>query len=188
MPAPPSILAWATRAGVLVAFLPLLTECGPKANEFAPPCPRPAFLGEAATIDLYRPSSAPNGRQDLTDLILHGRLVGLNGSCQAGDKKGLLAATVVISVELTRGPAMQGRDADVPVFLAVTQGDTILDKHVYPVRVTFPSNVDRITMSSGEQDLVLPVSPTKSGAAYTILAGFQLTPEQLEQNRRNTQQ
>ncbi len=80
---------------------------------------------------------------------------------------------------------MEGRETDVPVFLAVMDGDTILDKHVYLMHATFPSNVDRVTLGTGEIDMVLPVSPTKSGAAYTVLAGFQLTPDQLQRNRRN---
>jgi hypothetical protein len=185
MPAPPPILAWSMRAALLAAFLPLLADCGPKANQFAPPCPRPAFLGPAATIDLYRAGATP-GRHDLTDLVVHGRIVGLGGSCQPGDKKGQLATTIIMTVELTRGPAMQGREADVPAFLAVTEGDTILDKRIYPIHVTFPPNVDRLMLSSGDLNLLLPVTPTKSGAAYTVLAGFQLTPDQLEQNRSNT--
>jgi hypothetical protein len=185
MPAPPPILAWSMRAVLLAAFLPLLADCGPKSNQFAPPCPRPAFLGPAATIDQYRPG-ATAGRHDLTDLIVHGRIVGLSGSCQAGDKKGQLATTIVMTVELTRGPAMQGRETDVPAFLAVTEGDTILDKRIYPIHVAFPSNVDRLMLNSDNLNLILPVTPTKSGAAYTILAGFQLTPDQLEQSRSNT--
>jgi hypothetical protein len=52
--------------------------------------------------------------------------------------------------------------------------------------VVFPSNVDRITLSPGEVNLLLPVSSTKSGAAYTVLAGFQLTPDQMTQTRRRT--
>ena len=74
---------------------------------------------------------------------------------------------------------MPGREAEVPIFIAVTDGETILDKHVYLMHVVFPSNVDRVTLTPGDVNLVLPVTPTKSGAAYTILAGFQLTPDQI---------
>jgi hypothetical protein len=184
MPASSPTFAWAMRAALITALVPLLTDCGPARDKFAPPCPRPAFLGDAANIDLYRSAGA---RRDLTDLVLHGRVVGLNGSCQQGDGKNELATTAVMTVELTRGPAMQGREADVPVFLAVTDGDTILDKRIYPLHVVFPPNVDRLVLRSEEQSLVLPVSPGRSGAAYTILIGFQLTPDELEQNRRSGQ-
>jgi hypothetical protein len=117
--------------------------------------------------------------------VLHARIVGVNGNCKEGDKKTDLATAVNVLVELTRGPAMQGRETDVPVFVAVTEGDTILDKHVYLVHATFPSNVDRMTYGTGEIDMILPVSATRSGAAYTILTGFQLTPDQLAQSRRS---
>jgi hypothetical protein len=162
----------------------LLAGCGPARNQFAPACPRPSFLGDAADLDIYRPGSAPGGPHDLTDLVLHARIVGVNGNCKEGDKKAQLATAANVLIELTRGPAMQGQETDVPVFLAVTEGDTILDKHVYLVHATFPSNVDRMTLGTGEIDMILPITPTKSGAAYSILAGFQLTPDQLAQSRR----
>ena len=39
-------------------------------------------------------------------------------------------------------------------------------------------------MSSGDIDLDLPVSPAKSGAAYGVIAGFQLSPDELAVNRQ----
>ena len=72
-----------------------------------------------------------------------------------------------------------------PVFVAVTEGDAILDKRIYLMHAVFPSNVDRVTLGAGGANLVLPVTPTKSGAAYTILTGFQLSPDQMAQHGRN---
>jgi hypothetical protein len=178
-------LGWAPRVALFAALLPVLADCGPKRNQFAPPCPGPAILGDAADYDIYRGSSASRGVSDLTDLVLHARIVGVLGSCREGDEKNRLAVTVGVAVELNRGPAMQGREAEVPVFVAVTEGETILDKRTVRMPVVFPSNVDRVTLTSGE-NLLLPVTATKSGAAYTILAGFQLTPDQMTQTRRRT--
>ncbi len=108
----------------------------------------------------------------------------MKGKCQAGDDKSLLPAEVQISISVQRGPAMKGRDADVPVFLAVTEGETVRDKKVFPVHVQFPPNVDRLLISSADIDLDLPVSKQKSGASYGVIAGFQLTPDELAANRR----
>ena len=101
----------------------------------------------------------------------------MQGSCKEGDAKNQLAVTVAVGVELTRGPAMQGR--------VTSAGVRRRDRRRYDPRQArlpdarvFPSNVDRITLTPGEANLTLPVTPTKSGAAYTILAGFQLTPDQ----------
>jgi hypothetical protein len=162
---------------VIAACLSWLAGCGPTRNEFAPPCPGRAILGDAADLEVYRGTG-----RELTDLVLRGRIVGMQGSCREGEKKSQLAVTVSMGVALERGPAMQGRETDVPVFLAVTEGDAILDKRVYRMHVVFPSNIDSLTLSPGEASLTLPVSSSKSGAAYTIVGGFQLTPDQLVRN------
>ncbi len=183
MPDRPPDHGWAPRVALFAVLLALLADCGPKRNQFAPPCPGPAILGDAADYDIYRGSGGSRGVSDLTDLVLHARIVGVQGSCREGDEKNQLSVTVGVVVELNRGPAMQGREAEVPVFVAVTEGETILDKRTVRMPVVFPSNVDRVMLGSGE-NLLLPVSATKSGAAYTILAGFQLTPDQMAQTRR----
>jgi hypothetical protein len=170
---------WAPCAVILVAPLAVLAGCGPTRNQFAPPCPGRAILGDAADLDVYRGTG-----HELTDLVVHGRIVGMQGSCREGDRKTDLAVNVSPSVELERGPAMQGRETDVPIFLAVTERETIIDKRVYLVHVVFPSNVDRVTVSPSEVNLVLPVTPTKSGAVYTLLTGFQLSADQLARSPR----
>jgi len=184
MPARLPNLGWAPRAALLAALLPLATSCGPKRDVFAPPCPGQAILGDAADFDAYRSSTSPGAASDLTDLVLHARIVAIQGSCQPGDRKNQLEVTANVGVDLTRGPAMVGRETDVPVFVAVTEGGSILDKKVYLMHVVFPSNVDRVTLSPGGINLLLPVTPEKTGAAYTILAGFQLTPDQMARIRQ----
>jgi hypothetical protein len=165
----------------LPALLLPLFGCGPGRNDFAPLCPSARLI--PALADLTR-NAGPGPAHDLTDLILQARVTAVNGQCKAGGDKSILPATVVVTISIQRGPAMQGREADVPVFLAVTEGDSIQDKKVFPVHVVFPPNVDRLVMNSGDIDLSLPVSPEKSGNAYGIIAGFQLTPDELNANRR----
>jgi hypothetical protein len=70
----------------------------------------------------------------------------------------------------------------------VADGTTILDKRTFLMHATFPSNVDRVTLTPGELDLSLPITAAKSGASYSILAGFQLSNEQLRQAHQNSGQ
>ena len=156
---------WMLRALLIAAVVPLLAECGPARNQFAPICP----------------NQGPS--RDLTDLIVSARIVQIHGSCQPGAKN-RLAVAVSVNVEMTRGPALPGNGVTVPIFVAVAQGDNILDKHTYLMHATFPSNVDRVTLTPGELDLSLPITSSRTGAAYTLLAGFQLTPEQLQQGQQ----
>ena len=79
---------------------------------------------------------------------------------------------------------MQGRTAEVPIFVAVTDGDAVRDKHVYALHMEFPPNIERTSITSPPIDMTLPISPTKSGAAFGIIAGFQLTPAELAISRR----
>ena len=174
------LLAVSLRAAVIAAVLFGLGACVADRDQFPPACPRVAFLTPTADLSVYRPGSS--GR-DLTQLMIAGRMQGINGECHPGGNKSTVRATVSVSAILARGPAMPGNVANVPVFIAVTDGDQILDKRIYTLKAEFPSNVDRVTVSSPEVSLALPVSSTKSAAAYSILAGFQLTPDQLAANR-----
>jgi hypothetical protein len=168
-----------------IAWLPVvllpLAGCGPGRNEFAPLCPTPRLIPSLADVTRY---AGPGPAHDITDLVLQARVIAVNGSCSAGDDASKLPAQVKVSISIQRGPAMHGRDADVPVFVVVTEGDAVRDKKVFPLHLTFPPNVDRLTITSPEIDMDLPVSPDKSGAAYSIIAGFQLTPEELAANRQ----
>jgi hypothetical protein len=175
-----SRLRSAIRLCVPVLLLPLF-GCGPARNEFAPVCPSVRLIPALADMTRY---AGPGPAHDITDLILQARVVAVNGSCEPGGDRSVLPVKVQVTVSIQRGPAMKGRDADVPVFLAVTEGDNVRDKKVFPVHLAFPPNVDRLTLNSGDIDLALPVSADKSGAAYGIIAGFQLTPDELTANRQ----
>jgi hypothetical protein len=139
-----------------------------------------AIVPDTGDITRWR---ATGGGHDLTDLVLSGRITGVKAECFAGAKPGSIRARVQVQLSLNRGPAAAGRDAAVAYFVAVTRGDTILDKAVYPVRTTFPPNIDAITLTGEEVDLVLPTPKGVSGPDYTVEYGFQLTPAELANNR-----
>ena len=163
----------------------LLAACGPGRNQFPPPCPSAAILAEAADFDRYRGDGV--GPHDLTDLEVHGRIGGVHGSCVIPGGQSALSVSVSIIVELTRGPAMQGRSAQISYFATELQGQSIIDKQALVSTVTFPPNVDRMTLQSGDLNLALPITPEKTGASYTVLVGFQLTPDEMLDNLRRLQ-
>ena len=165
---------------VVTTMLASLAGCGPGPNQFAPACPGAALLPQASDVSHYRPSGQGSGH-DLTDLILQTRITAIDGKCEPGKDSHTLSATVKVTIEVTRGPAATSRVADVPYFVAVSDGDRILDKHVFSNRVAFPPSVDRVFLTSDPVTMWLPVSATKSGAAYTVWAGLQLTPAEMAQ-------
>jgi hypothetical protein len=160
---------------VVLAVLTGLSGCGPGRNQFAPACPEAHLLPQAADFARYRNEAG----HDLTDMVLSGRVLKVDGHCEPGSGPNKLDASVTVTLEFNRGPAASGRQADVQYFVAVAEGDQILDKKILRDRVTFPSNLDRLFLVSDPVDMQLPVSPEKTGAAYTVWVGFQLTPAEM---------
>ena len=159
------------------AVLLAIAGCDQDTDRFAPPCPRPPIFRD--TGDLHRFRGA--GR-DITDSVLDGRITDIQGACKR-DGRDTTVATVSVGLELTRGPASNGRTANVAYFVAVSDGDAILDKRVFPLSAEFPPNTEHLRLIGEEIELRLPVTAQKTAAAYRISAGFQLTPAELEVNR-----
>lgn len=175
----------ARRAGFAAALALAggLTGCG-FTDKFPPACPRTSIVAGAADLQRFRPETSG---QDLTDLVLNGRITAIAGQCQRSAED-VLEVAVAVRLDLTRGPASTSRVEQVPFFVAVAQGDSILDKRLFQVQAKFPANTDRLRIDSDEIHLSLPITRQKSGAAYDLLVGFQLTPDELATNRRRSTQ
>lgn len=181
MPRPSRRGALPTAALPALLLLAPLAGCGgdDKQPQFAPACPQAGIVRDAADLSRYG-----SGGRDLTDLVLDGRVTGVRGSCAPGDTKDTVKTTLQVVIELTRGPAARGRAAEAGYFVAVVDGERILDKRTFNLRAEFPANTDRIRLSGDEVELTLPVSATKTAAAYRVLVGFQLQPAELALNRQ----
>src|SRR5690349_7947063 len=107
---------WVARAALTAVLLAPLAGCGRARNQFAPVCPNQAILGDAANLNVYRPSATQGPARDLTDLVVSGRIVSIHGTCQPGSNSRQLNVAVAVNVELTRGPAIQGSGVTIPLF------------------------------------------------------------------------
>lgn len=175
-----SRLTWMCALPVLAG----LGGCAVQRDAFAPACPVARLLPQAADITRYRSVSAGSGH-DVTDLVLQGRVMNVAGKCEPGPNSRTLDATVTMTMDLTRGPAGRSGQPEVSYFIAVSNGTDILDKRVFTERVAFPSNIDRVWLVSDPVFMRLPVTPTRTGAAYTVWAGFQLSPQEMAQHMQS---
>lgn len=166
-----------SRAAMLSAAV-AVAGCSPSVERFAPACPALALLPDAA--DLTRYSAAG---QDITDLVVDARITAVPATCSQ-DKDGEVNATLRVNMAVSRGPAATSRQFGLPYFIAVTQGDRVLDKQDYTMPVEFAANANQAVPSGQPIDLVLPVTREKSAAAYSIFVGYVLSPDELALNRK----
>lgn len=146
------------------------------------PCPRVAILSDAADLTRFR----PGGGQDLTAMELNASLSGFQAKCDYAPERAGLDVTLTPSFTAERGPAAQGRTAEIPYMVAVVEDESrILSRATYSMQVEFPPNVSRSRSAGEELSIRIPGTP-QSAAQKTILLGFVLSPEELALNRRRS--
>jgi hypothetical protein len=176
-----SLLPVVRRIAPTAVLLAMLAGCsGPVTSTFPPECPHAGVLADAADLTRYRSNSAGH---DLTDMVLDGQITGVSGDCTRGSRREL-DVSVAVSMRLTRGPAARGSVGSVPFFVAVTQDGQVLDKQIYHIAPDFAANSDTVRLTSDPVSLTLPISAQKTGSAYNLVVGFQLTPDEVALNRR----
>ena len=176
MPQPPRARPMAASLGALAALL-LLAGCD-QPDAFPPACPSLARAKEFAEAIRF----AGSGR-DVTDMVLSARIAEVPAQCKRENSRAV-RATLRVGVDITRGPAAAGRSAELGYFVAVTEGDRVLEEQDYTIRGTFPPNVDKVSVLGQEISLIFPVTSDKPASAYKIYVAFRLTPAELDYNRR----
>ncbi len=164
----------------LILLAPLLAAaCAPGRGQFAPVCPVPGLVKPLSELTRYRA-----GSRDLRDLEVRARIVDIAGTCKPG-RTGTVAVSVKVVAEAVRGPGASSEAYRLPVFVAVTEGADIRDKTLFWLPVEFPRGRNTVRAASEEIEMELPVAQNVTAAAYGIVAGFQLTPEEVEAFRRD---
>lgn len=172
-------------AALLALAALLLAGCGGSRSVMSQrpqaPCPRVALLAEAVDLTRYRPGAGA----DLAAMEVDARLLGFQARCDYAPRDAGLDVTLVVEASAERGPAATGRTADLPYLIAVTEEGEgrVLNRGTDSIRVTFAGN-ERRSAARGEQMMVRIPGDVRQAAEKVVLIGFQLTPEQLADNRR----
>ena len=143
-------------------------------------CPTPLIAPDLdAAVDLRPGGSAPS------DVRFGVKLTSVNSNCST-EKIGL-TADLRIGFVIARTDA-QVKRGDFAYFVAVADAQrNILTKKEYKVSVEFSPRLKQINVSD-QVAVGLPLHDLSNGGKYLIIVGLQLTPEQLDFNRKQQQQ
>ena len=141
-------------------------------------CPEVLLVADAATVNEYR----EGGGRDLTDVRFSAQLVDTSWVC-AYDDDGMVDVEITIAMTAARGPAADTATAMFEYFvvLADTKQD-ILAKQVFTLPVTFEGNVNAVAFQR-VVGTTFYVGKDTTGSKHRIYIGFEVTKEQLEDNR-----
>jgi hypothetical protein len=145
--------------------------------ELPPPCPR-AVVGEHAGR-LTRFSGAG---KDPSNIVFEAEIADLTGSCVYNDDS--IDVDLQIQLVAGRGPAGTEDSAKFNYFVAVARTDkTILARDAFDTVIELPGNQTR-NQTVEELEQTIPLAKGESGVNFVIVVGIEMTPEELEFNRK----
>ena len=171
------------RFGIAVSLVLFSAGCGILFDRKPPPsCPPTFILKDAGSLTRYRPG---DGR-DITDVLFQAKIVDFAGSCVYNSERTEVDIGLKLTFELSRGPANRDRKAAFRYFAAVPRfHPSPQGKKIFSVDAEFSGPSTRLR-TIDEIQLVIPLDPKVRRDAYTVYIGFQLTREELKDNRRVT--
>jgi hypothetical protein len=135
-------------------------------------CPTVSRVEQLSSLTRFLPSS-----EDVTAEVTEAHITGVAGSCDEEPAKHDVLVSFKVGFSATNGPADHGATLELPYFVSVTQGATVVSKVPHTISITFDGNVTTATAVSKTIKVELPnVHLTQD---TEVLVGFQLSPEQL---------
>lgn len=166
-----------TRFSALGVVLLMLAGCSTtKVNN----CPVAVVLADASQMAIFR-QGAP---QDLSGEAYRVALTGASSSCDVNKKTGETGSSLTLNFRATRAPSADGAHYSVPYFVAITQGDQLVEKRILNVSFDFAPGASTATFSESPDDFTIMVPTGHQPFEYQLLAGFQMTSTQVEYTKK----
>lgn len=145
-------------------------------------CPEIRVDANTAKLTQFR----QGGGQDITDIVIESQIASLDGDCGWDPKSRTLDVKLKVLFQVTRGPAMEGREGSLTYFVAIPAFYPAASaKQILPVQFAFPEgNVNSMMIRDEEIHITLPLGPEKTSKDTPLYVGFQLTPQELNFNRK----
>lgn len=135
-------------------------------------CPQVAVLQQTQTVTLFLPN-----RSDVAAQISTAQITGLSGACAYKKEHNALDMKFTVNFLANNGPANNSEPITLPWFVAITNGNQIIDKREYQITLSFKGNFSTTAATSKPVEVELPAVP--ASAKLEILTGFEMTQDQL---------
>ena len=170
------------RVAIAVALVGLVAGCAKQKYletvKLTPICPKVGVLADAERMTVFAAGAA----QDLTDVAYDARVGTVAGSCQFDQDEQQVMLSLDIPLSTTRGPAYRG-PVRLSYFVATLDAaKNVVGREQFDINVEIPSDSQRVD-NTEQLTETYKLKPDTLGAAYQVLVGFVLTPDQLSYNR-----
>jgi hypothetical protein len=145
-------------------------------------CPIPAVLADTASVTVMRPGTTP----DLSNELFTVAMTGTEVDCVYNNTTQIVRASMDIGFRATRAPTNEAATYSVPYFVVVHEGNKIYAKRPYTLRFTFAPGAATATIKQSQDDTRIRIENGKLPWNYQLLAGFQLTPAQIDYNNKKS--
>lgn len=149
-----------------------------------PPCPRVVKVGDATSLTRF-----VGAGRDVKDVAFQAQVGEIASGCSyvSEDSKTRINMTMRVQTIASRGPALEGDNADFQYWVAVARIDgEVLNRDAFDVEIDLSGNATRAqSVDELEQNIFLRSG--EAGDNYVIYVGLVLSPDEVRFNRGQTQ-
>jgi hypothetical protein len=168
-----------SRAALCTALL-ALSGCKVFVKDEPPPCPRVSVLEDGSKLVRF---TGPN--HDAQSIEMSAEITKYRGSCFYDKDEKKMDVKVSVSIDAFAGPAFNPGPHRVDYFVAIPAFSGADGKKVFPLKLDIPQDPKGLHITDNDVTLSFPIKDIKKLEAYEIFVGFQLTPEELDYNRKH---
>jgi len=138
-------------------------------------CPGVAILADAATRPVLKAGAAAT---DPSAVLYTVRATDIDSSCTLDRRRGQTDSNVSLTFRATRPPSGQPAHYVVPYFLAINQGERVINKRMFNISIDFAPGASSVTVQTAINNTVLNLDNGRLPMEYQFLVGMPLSAEE----------
>ena len=164
---------------VRLLALPMLLAAVSGCSQKILVCPVPAILADARSVAVMRPGTP----SDLANELYRVTMTNAEGDCVYDQRTQVVRSSLDLTFHATRAPSRDAATYSVPYFVVVNENAKVFAKRLYNLNVYFAPGAVTADIKESPADVSIQIGAGRLPWNYEEVAGFQLTPEQIDYNR-----